>query len=190
MGPIEIVRAGPADAARIAEIHVAAWRETYAGMMPAATLAGLDVAEWTERWRGHLGSVDPAAATFLAQDESGAAGFGHCRRQTSQKMTPLGFSGEIAALYLLRRIQRRGVGTALLRRMATHLLEHGCDSANVWVFRDAPHARRFYETHGAAPTGVEGVWEIYGMTLPDVAYGWRDLESLARPRGWPRPARP
>jgi GNAT superfamily N-acetyltransferase len=158
---------------------VAAWRETYAGMMPAATLAGLDVAEWTERWRGRLASADAGEATFLALDESGAAGFGHCRPQTSQKLAPLGYSGEIAALYLLRRIQRRGLGTRLLRRMATHLLEHGCDSASVWVFRDAPHAHRFYEAHGAAATGIEGVWEIYGMTLPDLAYGWRDLKELS-----------
>ena len=179
MGGIEIVRAGTADAPRIAEIHVAAWRETYAGMMPAATLAGLDLAEWTERWRGRLAREDAAEATFLALDGSGAAGFGHCRPQTSQKLAPLGYSGEIAALYLLRRIQRRGVGTRLLRRMATHLLEHGYDSASVWVFRDAPHAHRFYEAHGATATGVEGVWEIYGMTLPDLAYGWRDLNGLS-----------
>ncbi|MGJ0506185.1 MAG: GNAT family N-acetyltransferase [Methylocystis sp.] len=179
MSRIQIERAGAADAARIAGIHVAAWRETYAGMMPAATLAGLDVPEWTERWQAKLSDPDPAAATFLAFDESGAAaGFGACRRQASEKLAPLGFSGEIASIYLLRRIQRRGAGRRLLRAMAAHLLEQGCDSASVWVFRDAPHARRFYEALGAAPTGVAGVWEIYGMILPDLAYGWSDLTAL------------
>lgn len=179
MTGLEIRRAGLHDARRIADIHVAAWRETYAGMMPAATLAGLDVEEWAGRWRGNLADADPAAATFLALDETGeAAGFGFCRRQTNQKMAPLGFTGEIDSLYLLRRIQRRGAGRRLLRRMAAHLVSHGCDSASVWVFRDAQHARRFYEAHGAADTGVAGVWEIYGMVLPDMAYGWRDLSAL------------
>lgn len=176
MGRIEIAGAGAGDAAEIAQIHIAAWRETYARMMPAATLAALDPAEWAARWETRLADSDPAAATFLALDEGGAAGFGHCRRQSSEKLA--GFPGEIASIYLLRRIQRRGVGRRLLRRMAAHLRDHGCDGASVWVFRDAPHARRFYEAHGAAPTGIEGVWEIYGMVLPDLAYGWRDLTPL------------
>jgi GNAT superfamily N-acetyltransferase len=176
---IHLRRAGVADADTLAAIHIAAWRETYAQLMPAATLAALDPAEWAGRWRGHLSSSDPAAATFLALDATGApAGFGHCRRQHSEKLLPLGFSGEIASLYLLRRLQRRGVGRRLLGAMARHLIDQGCDSAAVWTFRDAAHARAFYAAQGATPTGVEGVWEIYGLVLPDMAYGWRDLAPL------------
>jgi hypothetical protein len=46
--------------------------------------------------------------------------------------------------------------------------------------RDAPKARGFYEALGAAPVGVEGVWEIEGVALPDIAYGWRDLRALTK----------
>ncbi|WP_442753381.1 GNAT family N-acetyltransferase [Methylocystis sp. JAN1] len=172
-------RAGMGDAGAIADVHMASWRETYAGMMPAKTLAALDPAEWAQRWRADLSDEDPAAATFLAEDEDGLAGFGLCRRQRSEKLLPLGFSGEITSLYLLRRVQRRGVGRRLLAAMAAHLLEGGCDAAAVWVFREAAHARAFYEAHGAEPTGVAGEWEIYGMVLPDMAYGWRDLRRIA-----------
>lgn len=179
MTGIEIRRAGVGDAEAIAEVHIAAWRETYAGMMPAETLAALDPAEWSDRWRANLADADPAVATFLAVDDAGAvAGFGHCRRQRSEKLLPLGFSGEITSLYLLRRIQRRGIGRRLLKQMSRHLRRHGCHSAAVWVFRDAAHARAFYETEGATPTGVEGVWEIYGMVLPDMAYGWAALDAI------------
>jgi GNAT superfamily N-acetyltransferase len=178
-------RAGVEDARRIADVHIASWRETYPAMMPADTLAALDLSEWAERWRGYLGEDDPASATFLALDETGAAaGFGYCRRQRSEKLLELGFSGEITSLYLLRRIQRRGLGRRLIGAMAGHLLAQGCDNAGLWVFRDAAHARRFYEAHGAAPAGVEGVWEIYGMTLADMAYGWRDLRPLAISAGF------
>lgn len=173
------------DAQTLAQIHIACWRETYSEMMPAKTLAGLDVGEWAERWRGKLADGDPASSTLLALDEAGApAGFGHCRRQSSEKLLPLGFSGEITSLYLLRRLQRRGAGRRLLGAMAAHLLSQGCESAAVWVFRDAGHARRFYEALGATPTGIEGVWEIYGMVLPDMAYGWRDLRPLALNAGF------
>jgi GNAT superfamily N-acetyltransferase len=149
-------------------------------MMPAATLDTLDVGEWAERWRGNLSDDDPATAAFLALDDAGSpAGFGFCRRQRSEKLLPLGFSGEITSLYLLRRLQRRGVGRRLVARMADHLCGQGCGAAAVWVFREAAPARRFYEILGATPTGVEGIWEIYGLSLPDMAYGWRDLRTLA-----------
>lgn len=171
-------RAGPQDARDIARIHIESWRETYSRLMPPAVLAGLDLDEWTRRWEQYLADDDPAAATILALDKAGAAGFGLCRGQRSQKLLPLGFAAEITSLYLLRRIQRRGAGRRILGEMAAHLLARGCDSASVWVFRDAAHARAFYTAHGAEPTGVTGVWEIYGMTLPDMAYGFRDLRRL------------
>lgn len=177
---IGIRRAGLEDAVEIAQVHISCWQETYADMMPAETLAALDAREWADRWRTRLADDDPAAAGFLAVDEAGAVvGLGFCQRQTSEKLLPLGYTGEISVLYLRRRIQRRGVGRRLLGAMAAHLLEHGCDSAGLWVFRDAVQARRFYEAHGAIPAGVAGLWEIYGMNLPDMAYGWRDLGPLA-----------
>jgi ribosomal protein S18 acetylase RimI-like enzyme len=179
MNELTLRRAGPEDARRIAEIHIESWRETYAGMMPAPILAGLDIEEWTPKWRRNLADDDPAAATFLVLDEGRPAGFGLCRRQRSEKLLPLGFSGEITSLYLLRRIQRRGAGRRLLAALAGHLIGRGCDSAAVWVFREAAHARAFYEALGAEPTGVAGVWEIYGMVLPDMAYGFCDLRRLA-----------
>jgi ribosomal protein S18 acetylase RimI-like enzyme len=179
MMEINIRPATVADAEAIARVHIAAWRESYAELMPAGVLAGLDADEWTGRWRENLSDPDPATSTFLAIDETGRpAGFGHCRRQRSEKLLPLGFSGEITSLYLLRHIQRRAVGQRLLGEMARHLIAHGCDSAAVWAFRDATQARAFYEAQGALPTGIAGVWEIYGMVLPDVAYGWRRLSGL------------
>ncbi len=184
MRQIEIRRACVEDAEDIAKIHIAAWRESYGALMPAATLATLDCDEWAASWRKKLaGDGDRASAVFLAGDETGApSGFAHCGRQRSEKLLPLGFSGEFASLYLLSRIQRRGVGRRLLSEMACHLLAHGCESAAVWVFRDAVHARAFYRAQGAEPTGVAGQWEIYGMALPDMAYGRRDLAALAAAR--------
>jgi hypothetical protein len=63
--------------------------------------------------------------------------------------------------------------------MAAHLEERGYRNAAVWVLRDKPGARRFYEALGGEPTGVEGVWSIEGLDIPDLAYGWRDLSRLA-----------
>lgn len=182
MTTLSIRRAGIADIPEMARIHIAAWRESYAGWMPADVLANLDPDDWEMRWRTQMSAaaVDPAHAVFLALDETGEpAGFGACRRQTSQKLLPLGYDGEIVSLYLLRRIQGQGAGRRLVGEIASHLLSHGCEACGFWVFRDSARARGFYENLGASPTGIEGVWEIFGMVLPDIAYGWKDLRPLA-----------
>ena len=51
---MEIRRAVAEDADAIAAIHVAGWRETYAGILPAAHLAALSV----ERRAGDLAPAD------------------------------------------------------------------------------------------------------------------------------------
>ncbi len=172
-------RAGVDDARAIAEINAAAWRETYAALMPAEVLAGLDVDDWTLGWRKTLGAGDDAQAIFIALEEDAPIGFARCRRQCNPKLAPIGFEGEIASIYLMRRAQGRGLGRRLMARLAEHLIAHGCSSAAVWVLRDAVQARGFYEALGGAPVGVEGVWETCGLVLPDIAYGWRDLRALA-----------
>lgn len=167
------------DARAIAEINAAAWRETYAELMPAEALAGIDLDDWTRRWRRRIGSGEAGQAVLVALDDGVPVGFARCNRQSNPKLVPLGFDGEIASIYLLRRVQRRGLGRGLMARLAEHLISVGCVSAAVWVLRDAPKARGFYEALGAAPLGVEGVWEVGGAVLPDLAYGWRDIRTLA-----------
>jgi len=172
-------RATLKDAPAIAGVNAAAWRETYAGLMPAEALAGIDLDDWTRRWRERIGSGETGQAVFVALEDGVPVGFARCSRQTNPKLVPLGFDGEIAAIYLLRRVQRRGLGRGLMARLAKHLMSVGCANAAVWVLRDAPKARGFYEALGATPLGVEGVWEVEGAVLPDLAYGWRDIRSLA-----------
>lgn len=179
MAKYRLRRAGLDDARAIAEINVAAWRETYTTLMPAEVLAGLDVDDWTLGWRKTLGAGDDAQAIFIALEEDAPIGFARCSRQRNPKLAPLGFDGDIASIYLMRRAQGRGLGRRLMARLAEHLIVHGCSSAAVWVLRDAFQARGFYEALGGAPAGVEGVWETCGLVLPDIAYGWRDLRALA-----------
>lgn len=178
MAEYRLRRASVDDARSIAETHAAAWRETYAGVMRAEALAAIDLDDWTRRWQERIGTSAPDQAAFVAFEDAAAVGFARCSRQSSPKLAPLGFEGDIASIYLLRRAQRRGLGRRLMARLADHLLSVGCSSAAVWVLRDSRSARSFYEALGALPIGVEGVWEIEGVTLPDRAYGWRDLRAL------------
>jgi GNAT superfamily N-acetyltransferase len=175
------IRAAKADDAEtIARIHVASWRESYAELMPAETLQGLDIAERAGHWRNILTAGPGSGATFLLElAGEGPIGFASCGAQRSERLAALGYVGEFEALYILRRGQRRGGGRALMRAMARHLLGQGWTAASVWVFRDNPPARRFYEALGGVATGIDGSWTTLGLTLADMSYGWREIARLA-----------
>ena len=182
MTEARIRRATCDDAEIIARLHVAAWRESYAALMPPEGLAAMDVSDRAARWRDifRAHEDDGASAVFLALGEDGEPkGFACCERQRVERVGAAGFAGEFSAIYLLKGAQRRGLGRALMGVMASHLIAMGFPSASVWVFRDNPDARRFYEALGAERTGIEGEWSVLGVTLPDISYGWRDISRLA-----------
>jgi GNAT superfamily N-acetyltransferase len=181
MAGAPIRRAGVDDAEIIARLHVAAWRESYAALVPREALAAMDVSDRAARWRDifHAQEDDGASAVFLAMSEDDEPkGFAACGRQRVERVEAAGFAGEFTAIYLLGRAQRRGLGRALMGVMAKHLIAKGLSSASVWVFRDNPDARRFYEALGGEETGIDGEWSVLGVTLPDMSYGWRDLSKL------------
>jgi ribosomal protein S18 acetylase RimI-like enzyme len=193
MDETAIRRARAGDAAAIAVVHVAAWRETYAGLVPDGMLSALSVEERTGRWHRILTAPDPwmESAAFVAV---GAAqdvlGFGSCGRQPLADLVADGFAGEFSALYVLAAHQRRGLGRRLMALMAQDLVERGLRGAALWVLRENLPARRFYEALGARVVGqrietvgehVRGDRRVHGDDeLHEVAYGWPDLAVLAR----------
>jgi ribosomal protein S18 acetylase RimI-like enzyme len=188
---VAIRRAQVGDAAAIAAVHVAAWRETYAGLAPARMLSAFSVAERARRWHRILTAPDPSleSAVFVAVARGREViGFGSCGRQPAPDLVASGFAGEFSALYLLTAHQRQGIGRRLMGLMAQDLLAREMRGAALWVLRDNEPARRFYETLGAKLVGqrietVDGFisGERTGAqdVLHEVAYGWPDLSPLA-----------
>jgi GNAT superfamily N-acetyltransferase len=64
-----------ADAEAIARVHVAAWHETYTGLMPQSVIDIRTVANRTERWRGILGAEPRLETVFVAEVDGGIVGF-------------------------------------------------------------------------------------------------------------------
>ena len=170
----------PADAQSLAAVHVTSWRETYSGVMPEAVLATLSIADRAVRWQQILGEFDNIgeAATFIAEDGDTAVGFGSCGRQRTPELAARGFGGEIRAIYVLRAVQGRGIGSTLMGLMAQQLLATGHEAASLWVLRENTAARRFYERLGGNQM-FEKETSHEGVTLTDVAYGWSDLTRLS-----------
>jgi len=79
-------------------------------------------------------------------------------------------AGELNKVYLLQRVQRKGLGRRLLCAVASRFVERGVTS--MLLFGDAKNASNgFYEAFGAERLYTES-GEFHG------GYGWRDLSRL------------
>ena len=172
-----IRQASEADAHAIARVHVAAWRETYAGLVPGEMIKRLDVRQRAERWRAILSAREAATATFVACEGNGVIGFSSCGAQRDAGLVNLGFSGEISAIYILQRMHRRGVGRGLMSAAASHLVSQDHAGAALWVLSKNSLARGFYERL-KGEVADERIDRRDAYSLREIAYGWRDLREL------------
>jgi ribosomal protein S18 acetylase RimI-like enzyme len=162
------------DCDAIGEVHVTAWRETYAGLLPDAVLAGLSPQRRAEMWRRWFDARDPDRLLLVAEDAGGVAGFAACRRLPQAE--PVGTEAEVTAIYVLRRAQRRGVGRDLMSRLFSFMAERGMASAGLWVLRENEPARAFYRGLGGVE-GAERAEEADGHRHVEVSCVWRPLPS-------------
>jgi GNAT superfamily N-acetyltransferase len=175
---MKIRAAAPADAKEIARIHVDTWRAAYRGIVPEDYLANLSYAESQEMWRRVAGEDgEQAGCLFVAEEGGTLFGFasGSPRRRFSQGFAV--YRGELQALYVLPSRQRAGAGRQLVGAVACCLAECGVSSMLLWVLKENRIARRFYESLGGVPVG-EDSFELGGVELSEVAYGWKDLNVL------------
>jgi ribosomal protein S18 acetylase RimI-like enzyme len=168
-----VVRAaGLGDAGAIARVHVETWRATYRGLLPDDFLASLTEDLYTERWK--RGIADQSSRVFVVEDETGVVGFASGGRERAGET---GFTGELYAIYVLGRVQRRGFGRELVRAVAGGLGEMGLTDMIIWVLRDNQEARAFYERLGGVYVRTQPL-TIADVTLPEVGYGWRRLQDI------------
>lgn len=73
-------RAGVEDALQIADVHVAAWRETYGPLLPAGALDSLDAGERAQKWAGII--AGGGTEVLVAEDAGGYRRLGFGRAGT------------------------------------------------------------------------------------------------------------
>lgn len=175
---IIIRRARPGDATAIGAVHVAAWRSTYAGILPQDYLARLSAVRQAAHYQAAIGGgvgvyvavhsdADPAASIII--------GFVTAGRARQGAGAPA--DGEIETLYVLDDWRDRGVGRRLMRAAADHLAEMGCQAVFLWVLRENP-SRWFYARLGGKPA-VQSVIQVGGQNVTQTAYVWAPIARLA-----------
>ncbi|HJD97900.1 GNAT family N-acetyltransferase [Mailhella massiliensis] len=149
------------DAQAVGLVHEQAWRETYSRMLPPYVLAARSAEKSAAMFRrGGCRNM------FVAESEEGIAGFcgfGHSR----DAGVPAG-TGEIYGLYVLKRRQRRGMGTALMAEALSALAAQGFSAVFLWVLEKNRKARRFYEKNGFSLSGE--VRNFPGEPIREIRY--------------------
>lgn len=172
------------DAAEIANINVASWRNAYRGIVSDEALAALDVDELTALRRQRLmdrerGVGAPLACGFVVVDDADHVRgyvFAGAPHLLANGEAPEPFESEVYAIYLAPGYERRGLGARLLAAATTHLHANGARSTIIWALERNPN-RGFYEALGGV-VAYEQFVTIGGQALPEVGFGWEDLAAL------------
>lgn len=180
MTTIPIRAAVPSDAPLIAAVHVAASPDAHAGAAGENSTPLFTVDFRTAMWTEVLNAPHPPGnqRILVAETHAGTViGFGSCGVQRTPSLAGAGFDAEIWCLYVLPEHQRRGVGRALMRKMADDLRSRGMRGVALWVLQQNTPATRFYEKFGGSVVAdKEG--RVGAAVLHEVAYGWRHLSRL------------
>ena len=151
MAQIVIRTAKPGDARAIAEIHVAAWRIAYRGLIADEVMQSISVGERRGFWKGVL-SKPGGWKVDLAEDDDGAVAFcsyGPTRDEDSDG------AAEIYALYVHPDKWRRKAGRTLCEHALREAALRGHGAMTLWVVKGNDQACRFYERLGFARDGAE-----------------------------------
>jgi GNAT superfamily N-acetyltransferase len=151
---IDVRAAQPEDARGIAEVHVQAWREAYAHLLPAENLARLSIEQRELRWSENLASRE--FSTFVATDVDRIVGFatsGAGRDADSPRDL------ELPSIYVLASHHGTGVAQRLLDAAL------GGAPAYLWVADDNPRARAFYARNGFVPDGTTKTGQLTGVDV-------------------------
>jgi len=154
---------------RVAETDadLEAWRQVRIAVLPDERCASVE---------GMRNSMTPERVYLLAELDGVVAGSGLGGRSS------FGYAGLHPRV--LPDFRRRGVGTALLRALAAHAVEHGFDQAGTNV--DDPGSLAFAERFGAVEVDrqIEQVRDVAEEPAP-VAPDWLEIVSVAdRPELW------
>ena len=173
------------DADAIATAHIDGWRVGYRGLLPDEFLDADDFATARrERWRGWTWQSLAGSRLFVVTLHGRVVGFAHAGPErveaqcdqsgTDSSAAPAASGrGEVYAFYLHPTAWGSGGAGALMSRCEEFLRDDGFRSAVLWVLRDNPRARAFYEKAGWRLTGRESEYApstAPNAALPEVEY--------------------
>ena len=178
---IEIRVALRDDADQIAAAHIEGWRVGYRDLLPPEFLQSEEFAQVRlDRWRLWTWP-SPGSEMYVAVVDGRVVGFGHAgpERRDDRLDDEATSRGEVFGFYLHPDAWGSGAADQLMATCADFLIGLGFTEAVLWVLRDNPRARGFYERAGWSFNGCEAMFggpQVMGTMpgeLAEVQYGIR-----------------
>ncbi|WP_267424699.1 MULTISPECIES: GNAT family N-acetyltransferase [unclassified Curtobacterium] len=155
--PVTVRAAVPEDAEAVAAVHVQAWQEAYAHLLPAAFLAALDPRDRVERWRRTI--ENPTVVVHVAEVDAAVVGWATAGPgREADAVRPL----ELEGIYVLAAAHGSGAGQGLLDASL------GDRPAFLWVAEHNPRAEAFYRRNGFRRDGSVKVEPVGPHTITAV----------------------
>lgn len=160
------------DIEAIATVNIQSWKETYPGIMPAKKLAALNLERCIRNWQL---SMQSGTFVFVAEREGQIVGFVSGGKNRTSEISECGLGDacdcELAAIYILRKYHRQGIGLSLVKRFAACMHSEGYNSMVIWVAQKNP-ATGFYEAIGGELVDRRNMI-IFDEAVPVVAYSYK-----------------
>jgi ribosomal protein S18 acetylase RimI-like enzyme len=179
--PIDLRDGRPGDEGEIARFHVAVREEAFGAFLPASAAVGTGVEGRTAQWGEVLRHAKFGRDRFLllAEGHAGIAGFAACGPPMREVA---GYDAQLWSIYVAAAERGRGLGGLLFRNCATRLAYAGYRALSLFTPAANATARAFYEGRGGRVV-AERSRLVHGREVRSIAYGWPDLEALARRLG-------
>lgn len=185
--PVRVRVAQPDDADAIAAAHIEGWRVGYRHVFPTEFLDAPEFASSRiERWRAWTWGEFANSQLFVVLLRERVVGFGHVGPERVEPVcdqsgtdanpetlatSTVAARGEVYGFYLHPDAWGSGAASALIARCHEYLRDEGFSEAVLWVLRDNPRARVFYEKSGWFATGLEMLFEPQNAApVPEVQY--------------------
>jgi ribosomal protein S18 acetylase RimI-like enzyme len=137
---IRVARDG--DEESIANVHDAAWRDAYRGIIPGRELERMIARRGPRWWRKAIARGSRLLVLDFGDRIAGYVSYGRNR------VPALSFGGEVFELYLAPEFQGVGFGRRLFEAAQKDLADHGYASFLVWALADNERAFGFYRRLG------------------------------------------
>jgi ribosomal protein S18 acetylase RimI-like enzyme len=139
---ITIRRARWTDAEEIAEVHDAAWRDAYRGLIPGRELERMISRRGPQWW---MSAIERGSRLLVLDFNEAIVGYVTYGRN---RVPSLPYKGEIFELYLEPEFQGLGFGRKLFEAARDDLAAHGYPNFIVWALGDNERAIGFYDHLG------------------------------------------
>ena len=157
-----IRRANLDDVLQVAQVHVQSWHETYQNIVRPEILDQINIDQKIQIWEMVMN--DPNQVVFVYEEQRDVLGFADFYFKPHSEI------GELKAIYLLNKIQARGIGAEFLKRGFDLFKAKNYKQIIVEVF-DQNNSRYFYEKSGAYFVSEKSANE-YAEGLKILHYRW------------------